>query len=195
MKESNNSDEVSEENYFKYSIKDLFAFLFIVILWATAHALGSAIPGLTGYALLFILMVVFATFTAFFINKFGAVGIVSLIAVTLIPSLPDLAGLGVKRYIIMGLVGLCFEIIHWLFTKAINMDPLRVILAASTAFATMPLWTGLMLSLYLTKLKIIQVLNLVFLDGLLAFLGASLAFLLWFYLRTYPFILKYKYEE
>lgn len=195
MRESNRSEGVSEENYFKYAIKDLFTFLFIVILWAAVHALGSTIPGLTGYALLFILMVIFATFTAFFINKFGAVGIVSLIAVTVIPSLPDLAGLGVKRYVIMALVGICFEIIYWLFTKIIPINPLRVILAASIAFATMPLWTGLMLSFYLTKLRIIEVLNLVFLDGLLAFLGAALAFLFWFYLRTYPFILKYKYEK
>lgn len=195
MKRTNKDITFKERNeYFNYKMRDLFFFILLTVIWAAVQTLGNNLLGVRGFIILFMVMVFFATFAVFFVRKIGCFFIVCMLGVTLIPSLPDLAGLGIKRYIIMSAIGIFFEITYLIFYKLINIDPLSIILSSSLSFATMPIWTGLSLSIYLMQLRRVELLNLVFLDALLAFLAAALAFLFWFYIRTFPFVLKYEYQ-
>jgi len=101
-----------------------------------------------------------------------------------IKSLPDLVGLGYIGLLSIIIVGLIFEFSYLILYMKNHLVSLDIILAITLSFASIPLWTGLLLSPTLVSIKMYELLNLILLDFFVALAAVLLAFLLWFHIRV-----------
>gem|GEM_PF-5349365 len=184
-----------ENEYFTLRIKDMVALLIMLVIWTTVHLLLRPLGVLPQFIISFAVMAFFVTFTALLIRKCGVVLFMYLLAVAAIPALPDLSGLNMKAYVVMLIAGIIFEVLYLLLYSGVRTIPFDTILAVAVSLATIPLWTGLSLSLYIVKQRTLDLVNLMVLDFFIAGIGALCAFLLWFWMRTQPFVMRFEYES
>ena len=179
--------------YFSYRKKDFIFLAVVIILWALINNIMQPVITFVKFAVAFSFMAFFITLVYFMIRKFGIILLLLLLGVFLIKSLPDLNGLGTKAYLIVLITGGIFELMQYIIYKLKIKNPVDIILVTVINLAFIPLWTGLLLSARIVASRWMDILNLILIDFFVGLIGALIAFVLWFHLRTTKFIVKYKY--
>ncbi|MBS3146848.1 hypothetical protein J4471_04085 [Candidatus Woesearchaeota archaeon] len=170
--------------YINYKFRHLVALIVIIIVWLGINLLIQKLDIIPRFLLSFFLMVFFVSFSAFLIRRLGIALLLIIMSFIAIKSLPDLVGLGYIGLLSIIIVGLIFEFSYLILYMKNHLVSLDIILAITLSFASIPLWTGLLLSPTLVSIKMYELLNLILLDFFVALAAVLLAFLLWFHIRV-----------
>ncbi len=174
---------------------DLIAIIILVASFTALHYAISYIPNsLISFIGFFLMTAIFISFTALALSSVGAVIAFLTLASIATISVPSLGLIGVLKIPAFIAAGLCFEIIFILSKLEIKSIPMDAILSSSIANASIPLFTGIFISIGLVKEMFAAITNIALIGFFVGIIGSTAAFLLWLEFRNTKPLLRLQYE-
>jgi len=172
-------------------IIDYMVIVIAAIIWAALTTLINQPDTQLTFMLVLGITSIFATFIALLIRRAGAVVLFYLLGSLISISFNNLI-IGYQKIIILLIAGILFELVIVINNKLNTKNiPLNVLIAAALSHASIP-WTMLLLTNF-TKEILPATINFSLSSLLIGIIGAVIAYLIWYSIRSNKKVIKFEY--
>lgn len=173
--------------------RDVLFICFVSLVGVLGSFLSSSFLGFQmSYIVSLFLFVLLLSFSFHFIPRFGSAVLFSVLFSLLSLGFSDFGIVGVDRFLVFVGFAFVFEGVFFLFKMFSKKVFLSILIASFVSAAVFPLLIGVVLSVDVLSNLARYVLNLVLLSFFVGVVASLVSLLVWYYLRTFKFFLKFQ---
>jgi len=187
---------IAVESFKKFKISDVLIILaFSALLYVLSLVIGRTFSSQGSYILALLITTVLMSFIVHSVRKAGSATLFYFFVGILTFNINNLGVTGLNKLIALLVAGLIFELIFLMFKIEIKNMQIDIIAGTAISTATIPITIGFLLSFNIAINMFVSIINLILLSFLIGIAGSIISFLIWYYLRTRRWILKFEYEQ
>ena len=176
----------------KFKKADFIAIAILVILWSIITYFINIPDTQSSFMLILLITSMFMVFIALFIGKPGSVILFLLIGSIFTLPINNFGGFGLDKILILGVIGLVFEILLFLLKIEIKNIPFDMILAAAISLATVPF--SMLLILGGSRELMYYVWNFSLISFIIGVIGSIIIFMVWYNIKGLKPVIKFEYR-